>query len=147
MDANGHHRGAGRVRLVLRHFVFSVHKAIRIVLTLIIWLFLADFSLQFVHAYRNGKSLPERVHALTMVVQNPLEEVAQIDIRYRIRDLVVDFMPLVIFAGVFYIRFQMGSIYRSIESAIMGPEQDVQQSRSSSRPLQLAQVHRTQSYP
>ena len=120
MDKSSGSAKQGKARRALFYSLFCLHKAIRIPLTLLAWLFLVHFLLQFVHARKDGKSLPERVQMATAIVQIPIEEAARIDMRYEFRNLQIDLMPLVLVTGFFLIRWRTSSIYKLLESKLKG---------------------------
>ena len=120
MDKSPGSARQGKARRVLFYSLFCLHKAIRIPLTLLVWLFLVHFLLQFVHARKDGKSLPERVQLATALVQTPIEEAARIDMRYEFRHLKIDLMPLVLLTGFFLMRWRTNSLYARLERKLKG---------------------------
>jgi hypothetical protein len=120
-------------KTVRRAFIggaYILHKTIRLALTLVIWMFLADFLFQFVHSRMDGTSLPERVHSVTAVVQTPLEMAAGIDMRYDYHGALVDLMPLAFVTAAFLLRRRARFAYQHLRTAIQGP------------PPELLAVHR-----
>ncbi len=111
----------GKTQRVIYYSVFSLHKMMRIPLTLLAWVFLVHFLLQFVHARKDGRSLPERVQAATALIQAPIEEAARIDMRYELRSLKFDLMPLVLATGFFLIRWRTNSLYKRLARKLNGP--------------------------
>ena len=101
-----------------------IRRAVRFSLTLIVFLFLADFLLQFVHARRNGNSLPERVHRITAPVMAEVEQTTQIDLRYAFRYRTVDFMPMAIFLLILLGKMPLNSLLWQVERRMnrRGPE-------------------------
>ena len=108
------------VRRVLKGGAYGLHKVVRLALTVVIWVFLADFLLQFVHSRMDGTSLPERVHSLTAVVQIPLEMAAGIDMRYDYDGALVDLLPLVFVTAAFLVRRRVRFVYQQLDAAIHG---------------------------
>ena len=113
------------VRRLLGGSAFGLHVAIRLVLTVVVWVFLADFLLQFAHSRMDGKSLPERVHGVTALVQIPMEEAAGMDMRYDYNGAPVDLMPLVILTVAFFTRRRARIVYQQLRTAINGPAPEV----------------------
>ncbi|MBI1982803.1 MAG: hypothetical protein HYS61_01225 [Acidobacteria bacterium] len=118
MSGNGKRVGFSRVSGFAYPWLCGFLKAIRIVLTSLVLLFLLGFLLQFAHANRDGNSLPERVQWVTGPMQNLVEEITQINLRYKFGFGVVDFMPLPILLGVFYLRRRVKLLHRGAESAV-----------------------------
>lgn len=87
----------------------------RIILRFFTWLFLADFALQFVHSRRTGHSLPEMVEWLAGPMQEWVENVSQIDFRYKFRMGIVDFMPLALMIGFLVLRLRVDSLREWLE--------------------------------
>ena len=105
-------------------FLYLILRAVRFSLTLVVFIFLADFLLQFVHARRNGNSLPERVHQITSPVLENVEQTTRVDLRYAFRYRTVDFMPMAIFLLILLGKMPINSLLWEVERRMnrRGPE-------------------------
>ncbi len=107
------------------HFVgyisaYYLLGTLRLAVSLVVLMFFADFCLQFVHAYKNGNSLPERVHRLTAPTQYQLEKATQVNLRYEFRYRTVDFMPLAILFFLLIAKMPVSSVYWRIQWRLKG---------------------------
>ena len=97
-----------------------LRKCVAVMLTFAVWLFLAQFLLQFVHKHDDDRSLPGFVQILTDSVQVPFENALGFDLRYEFPNVAVDFMPLVIFVGLLVLRNRSDFLLAKAECKLKG---------------------------
>jgi hypothetical protein len=117
-----------RTRVFLSYSTRFFRRSFSFCLTLVVWLFVAEFLFQFAHIHNDGKSLAEEVHAAASIVQMPLEKALGFDARYQFPVSNVDFMPLIIFVALLIGRNRADAALAGLDRVIRGEKKKGPQS-------------------